>query len=276
MTELKGAVALVSGANSPMGIGAAIARILAGKGADCFLTYLRRPGQLKDIPAEEVETSRSPGWALYTAMSLRSPDDVLEEIRGAGGNAAAWEADLANPETIPLLFDKAEAVCGPVAILVNNAAHCPDADALLDLSASSIDATYAVNVRATLLLIAEFVRRYKKHELGWGRIINVSTGPAQEFAGQLAYGTSKAAIEAATRAIAHEIGPMGITVNAIAPGATQTGYIEAEAEEGLIPTIPLRRLGRPEDIANIVAFLASPEASWITGQVIRVTGGRDM
>jgi 3-oxoacyl-[acyl-carrier protein] reductase len=276
MTGLQGKVALISGANSPMGIGAAIARALSAKGVDCFLTYLRRPGQRKDIPAGEIEEAQTPGWALYTAMSLMPPDEVLNEIREAGGKAAAWEADLATAETIPMLFDKAEAEFGPVAILVNNAAHCPDAATLLDLTATSIDNTYAVNVRATLLLIAEFVRRYKKYQLGWGRIINVSTGPAQEFAGQLAYGTSKAAIEAATRAIAHEIGPLGITINTIAPGATQTGYIDKEAEEGLISTIPMGRLGEPKDIADSIAYLASSQASWITGQVIRVTGGREM
>jgi 3-oxoacyl-[acyl-carrier protein] reductase len=257
-------------------MGAAITRALSAQGVDCFLSFLRRPGLLKDIPAEEVEAAHSPGLALYTAMSLKPPDELLEEIRAAGGRAAAWEADLAEVENIQLLFDKAEAEFGPVAILVNNAAHCPDADTLLDLTASSIDDTYAVNVRATLLLIVEFVRRYKKHKLAWGRILNVSTGPAQEFAGQLAYGTSKAAIESATRAIAHEIGPLGITINTVAPGATQTGYIDKQAEEGLIPTIPMRRIGEPKDIADTISFLASPEASWITGQVIRVTGGRDM
>ncbi len=89
----------------------------------------------------------------------------------------------------------------------------------MDLTASWIDETYAVDVRATLLLITEFAKRHKKHQLSWDRMLNVGTGPAQEFVGQLAYGTSKAAIEAATRAIAHEVGLLGITVNAVAPGA---------------------------------------------------------
>lgn len=231
---------------------------------------------MKGIPEDELATASTPGWALYSAMALKSPDEVLEEIIATGGSAAAFEVDLAEPENIPMLFDEAEAQFGPVSVLVNNAAHCPDADTLLDLTAQTIDLTYAVNVRATLLLIAEFVRRYKKHNLESGRIINVSTGPAQEFSGQIAYGTSKAAIEAATRAIAPEVGPLGITINTVAPGATQTGYIDRESEEFLIPTIPMRRLGEPKDIASTVAFLASPEASWITGQVIRVAGGRDM
>lgn len=276
MTDLKGKVAIITGANCPMGIGAAIGRALATNGVYCFLTFLRRPGLGKDNPNERLKKASSPGWALYTAMGLKSADDVIEEITATGGSVAAWEADLAESDNIPALFDRAESQFGPVDILVNNAAHCPEADTLLDLTAQSIDLTYSVNVRATLLLITEFVRRYKKHRLQSGRIINVSTGPAQEFSGQIAYGTSKAAIEAATRGIAHKIGPLGITINTVAPGATQTGYISRELEEELIPTIPMRRLGEPKDIARTISFLASPEASWITGQVIRVTGGRDM
>jgi len=276
MLHLKGKVAIISGANSPMGIGAAIARVLSSEGAACFLTYLRRPGQLKEMPVDKLEAAEYPGWSLYTKLSMKSADEVVKEIIESDGDASAWEADLAEPENIPMLFDKVEAEFGPVDILINNASHCPDEDTLIDLTAQSIDLTYAVNVRASLLLMKEFVKRFKKHQLQSGRIINVSTGPAQEFSGQIAYGTSKAAIEAATRAIAPEVGPLGITINTVAPGATQTGYIDKETEEDLIPTIPMRRLGEPKDIASTVAFLASPEAGWITGQVIRVTGGRDM
>ena len=114
----------------------------------------------------------------------------------------------------------------------------------------NVKQTYAVNVRATLLLIAEFVERCKKDDRRYGRIINISTGTAQRFGGQITYGSSKAAIEAFTRSIVGDVGPVGITVNTISPGTTQTGYIDDETEEKLIPTIPLRRLGQPEDIAN--------------------------
>jgi 3-oxoacyl-[acyl-carrier protein] reductase len=208
MLILKDKVALISGANSPMGIGAAIARVLSSYGAACFLTYLRRPGQQKKIPADMLESADAPGWPLYAKMAMKSADEVVEEIIESDGEASAWEADLAEPENIPMLFDKVEAEFGPVDILVNNAAHCPDEDSLIDLTAQSIDQTYAVNVRASLLLMKEFVKRFKKYQLQSGRIINVSTGPAQEFSGQIAYGTSKAAIEAATRAIALEVGPL--------------------------------------------------------------------
>ena len=123
------------------------------------------------------------------------------------------------------------------------------------------------------MLIAEYVRRYQRRNSNWGRIINLSTDAAQVFAGQIAYGASKAAIEAFTRSIAIEVGPLGITVNTVAPGPVQTGYIPATSEAQLVPTIPLRRIGQPEDIADVIVFLASEQARWLTGQVIKVSGG---
>ena len=104
----------------------------------------------------------------------------------------------------------------------------------------------------------------------------MSTGPSQCFAGQISYGSSKAAIEAFTRSIAFEVEPLGITVNTVAPGATQTGYITVEDEQQLIPMIPLRRIGLPEDTVNTILFLASDKSSWTTRQIIRVNGGRDL
>ncbi len=125
-------------------------------------------------------------------------------------------------------------------------------------------------------MIAEYVQRYRRHGLTSGRIVNVSTGPAQKFAYQIAYGSSKAALEATTRAAAVEIGPLGITVNAVAPGPVQTGYISPESEAELVPKTPMARLGQPDDIANAIAFLCSDQAGYTSGQVLRVTGGRDL
>jgi 3-oxoacyl-[acyl-carrier protein] reductase len=101
----------------------------------------------------------------------------------------------------------------------------------------------------------------------------MSTDSAQTFSGEINYGASKAAIEAFTRSVAIEVGPLGIRVNTISPGPTQTGYISAEAEKELNERIPLKRIGTPEDIADVALFLASDQAQWVTGQVIKVSGG---
>lgn len=274
-TGLKGKVVLITGANNPIGIGAATARAFAREGASVFLTYFRVPKQKPEISDESISKATEPGDALYAAMRMKTAEEVLNSIRTVGGKAIAMEIDLTNADNVIVLFDKAEAEFGHVDILVNNAAHYSEADRITDLTAGVIDLTYAVNTRATLLLTAEFMRRHIKGDRKWGLIINLSTGPAQYFGSEVTYGTSKAAIEAATRAVCIELGPLGITVNCVAPGPTQTGYIDKKNEEKIIARSPIKRLGQPEDIANAILFLASDQASWITGQVIRVTGGRD-
>ena len=146
--------------------------------------------------------------------------------------------------TLPAaLFDAA----GRVDVLVNNAAHCELPDTIAEVRADSLDRHFAVNTQASAMLMAEFVRRYKARAGRTGRIVNVSTD-------------------------AIEVGHLGITVNAIAPGPVQTGWIGAELEAQVLPAIPLARLGTPMDIADAIVFLASKQAGWITGQVIQVAG----
>ena len=140
-----------------------------------------------------------------------------------------------------------------------------------------IDRTYAVNIRASVLLIKEFLKRYRISKREKGAVVNISTNAAQYFAGQIHYGASKAALEAYTRSLAVELGKYGIRVNAIAPGPVHTGipksYINPETEKMLIKRIPLGRCGHPDDIARAVRFLVSDDADWITGQVLCVDGG---
>lgn len=274
--KLEDKVVLVTGANNPSGIGAATARVFAKEGAKVFITYYRTSPEGYGVDYEEAKAASEPGMPLYHYLRTKNAKEVVDSIVADGGLTDAWETDLRHPDNVSNLLDRVESKFGSVDILVNNAAEYRNNDSIDTITAEDIEKTYSVNVKATLLLISEFVRRHKKYKKKWGRIVNLSTGPSQCFVGQISYGSSKAAIEAFTRSIAFEVGPLGITINTVAPGATQTGYITVEDEQKLIPTIPLRHLGLPEDIANTILFLASEKSSWTTGQIIRVNGGRDL
>jgi 3-oxoacyl-[acyl-carrier protein] reductase len=144
------------------------------------------------------------------------------------------------------------------------------------ITAESHDENFAVNSRAVALMIVEFAKRHIARNAEWGRIINISTDGAYAHPSNISYGASKLAMESYTRAAAHELGPYGITVNVISPGAVQTGWMPAEVKVELEKSYPLRRVGEPEDIANAVVFFASNQADWITGQVLQVGGGNRM
>lgn len=279
--ELAGRVALVTGANH--GIGAAVARQLARSGASVFLTYLRLPVP-DDI--EGIDDGTRLRYAQVRATA--SADDVAAAIRADGGDARAVEADLAAPETVPSLFDEAESAFGPVEILVNNADHCesdtflPDSvsgdlsgggDRIRPFTAERFDAHSAVNCRATGLMMAEMARRHVRHELTWGRVVNLSSDGAPAFAGEVSYGATKYAVEAMSRAAALELGRLGITVNVASPGPIQTGYITPDNMESTAQQTPLGRVGEPDDVAEVICFLCSDRARWLTGQVLYVGGG---
>lgn len=287
--QLSGKVAVVTGANNPRGIGAAIARALAVQGAALYVTYYRQ-----EIPAEVSREAESgiPGLSLYQWLSAKDAGEVIDDVRASGGHIEAWEVDLAVPAACAEVFDRAEKAFGPVEILVNNAAFwAPDSflpDGVIEgkpsagggpirtLDVQEHDRHFHVNVRAPALLIREFARRHIERDARWGRIINVSTDGASCFPTEVSYGASKYALESLTRSAAVELGPYGITVNVVAPGPTQTGYIAPQAEAALVQETPLRRIGDPADVADVVVFLASEQARWVTGQLIYVGGGHAM
>jgi 3-oxoacyl-[acyl-carrier protein] reductase len=259
-TGLADRVVLVTGANS--GIGAVIASAFARQGARVAVHFLAATAP----PAPPVRFE-------HEVLGRSTADAAVAKIRSAGGRAAAVAADLSDPCVVPALFDAIETELGPVEILVNNAAHCETPDTIATITPAAIDRHFAVNTRAPVLLIAEFVRRLDGRRGRGGSVVNISTDWARAFAGEIAYGASKAALEAFTRSLALELGPAGITVNAVAPGPVQTGYITPVMEREIVATIPLRRVGRPQDIADAVVFLASAQARWVTGQVLQVAGG---
>lgn len=280
-TGLSGKVALVTGANH--GIGEATAKAFAAQGARVFIHYLRAaaPSGSSTVDVEE------PGEALYGAQRAKGADELVQAIHTMGGRAASWEADLSEAENIPALFDRAEAAFGPVDVLVNNAAHWePDtfdssdqapidhfARPISPVTVESHDRHFAVNSRAVALMMAEFARRSIERDACWGKIINVSTDGAEGAPSEVSYWASKYALESYSRAAARELGRHGITVNIVSPGPIQTGYIIREHEQLLAKRIPLGRLGTPEDVADVMVFLASEQARWVTGQLLYVGGG---
>lgn len=244
MSRLAGRVAIVTGASR--GIGAATARRLAEDGATVVVNYARH--------AEAAQ-------------------QVVGQITASGGKAVAIQADIADLAQMRRLFAETQERFGRLDILVNNAgvAEFRPLDAIDE---THFDHQFALNTRGLLFAMQEAARRF---ETG-GRIINITSGAAQAAPpGTSVYSASKAAVEAMTKSIAAELGARQITVNVVAPGTTATDMLNSamppEAQQAMIASTPLGRLGQPEDIADVIAFLASDDARWITGQVIGVSGG---
>src|SRR5260370_35407545 len=269
-TGLEDKVVLITGGNH--GIGAAIARALAAEGAAVLINYLRMPPLGKqDHDNIEAGEPKTPGKVFNNTQRAWTADEVVQTIRDLGGRVDAVEADLAEPSTIPLLFDRAEALFGPVEVLINNADHCvadtfipqsllgPDNYApagyhVQTITAENHDRHFAVNSRAVALMMAEYARRHIERGAHWGRIINVSTDGGPCFPGGLSYVALQADQESFSRSAAVELGRFGITVNIVSPGPIQTGYITPQAEERLIAEIPLGRVGLPEELADLIVF----------------------
>jgi 3-oxoacyl-[acyl-carrier protein] reductase len=250
--SLAGRVALVTGATRTAGIGAAICRALAARGADVAFSH----------------------WTPYDSEEYgpidEEPRALLEELRGMGARAEGVEMDLSRPEAPEKLLDEVTALLGPLTILVNNAAYSTR-DGFENLDAATLDAHHAVNVRATALLSVGFARRYEGVA---GRIINLTSGQSLgPMVGEIAYAATKGAVEVLTSTLAAEVGHKNITVNAVNPGPTDTGWMTEEFKDELAAKFPGGKVGRPEDAARLVVFLASDEAAWITGQILHSEGG---
>jgi 3-oxoacyl-[acyl-carrier protein] reductase len=205
------------------------------------------------------------------------------ELPGAGHRAV--DVDVTDEASVAVLFDAAEQI-GPVTALicvaggtVNTRDYRPS---VADTTLADWQWTEALNTRGTFLCIREYLRRRRATPVPDGRIVTFASlaGQAPGSPTGIAYAAAKAAIIGLTRYVAQEVGPLGITVNAISPGAVGTSAfwttVSEQQGETLVPTIPLRRMGTPEDMAAAVAFLVSPAASYMTGCTLDVNGGRQM
>ncbi len=236
--------AIVTG--SSKGIGAAIARRLAADGFAVIVNY-----------ASGVEAAAA----------------VVKEIESAGGRAVAVKADIAATDGMKALFDSAEQAFGGVDVLVNNAGIM-QLSPIADTTDEAFERQVAINLGGVFRGVREAAQRLREG----GRIVNFSSSVVGLY--QPAYGVyaaTKAAVEAITHILAKELGPKGITVNAVAPGPVETELFMKGKSDDLLKAIigmnPLKRLGQPEDIAGVVSFLAGPDGGWVNGQILRANGG---
>ncbi len=244
MYSLQGHVALVTGASQ--GIGSACAKVLAASGAS-------------------------------VALAARSEDklkSVVEEIAAAGGKAAAFKLDVSSEEAIKATVKQIQAELGKIDILVNNAGITKDT-LMMRMKRADWDDVMATNLTAPFLLTKEIIPGMMKQR--WGRVINITSINGQMGApGQANYASSKAGLIGLTLSAAREFASRNITVNAVAPGWIETAMtsdLAQELKDSMIKQVPLGRAGSDLDVAHAVNFLASEEASYITGHVLNVNGG---
>ncbi|WP_253206018.1 3-oxoacyl-[acyl-carrier-protein] reductase [Clostridium estertheticum] len=245
---LKGKTAVVTGASR--GIGRAIALKLAKHGANVVVNYRN---------------------------SVDAVQEVVKEIEDLGVKVLAIQADISSYDDVENMIKKSVEEFGSIDILVNNAGITKDG-LLMRMKEADFDSVIDINLKGAFNCTRHVAAIMLKQRSG--RIINISSvSGITGNAGQVNYSAAKAGIIGMTKSVAREFGGRGVTCNAVAPGYIQTDMTEdlsAKVKDTIMSTIPLKRLGRPEDVANVVAFLATDEAAYITGQVINVDGGMAM
>lgn len=265
--ELRGKVAIVTGATRKRGLGRAIALCLARAGADVVVTGSSAPKSAAALPQDE----RDSGW--------RGLPDVVEEIRALGGRAHGIAADVAQTAQVERLMAETARVMGRIDILVNNAAY-PRGNDRVPLDALD-DALWRKIIDTNLtgtMLCSKYAARQMQRQGEGGSIVSISSGAAVKAPATFsAYAASKAGVHALNAVLAAELGPSGITANVVAPGFIDTARIdmlrEGDRWQRRLDTIPLRRAGSVEEIAQLVRYLCGPHARWISGEVFLINGG---
>ncbi|KFZ43693.1 oxidoreductase [Anoxybacillus flavithermus] len=254
MKILRGKKAVVTGVSRQNGIGAAICEALAEAGADIFFTYWSEYDQKMPWGIEQDE-----------------PLHIQRKLEALGIACHCVELDLAQCEAPKALLEQVREVFSVPDILVNNACYSVSLP-YSALTSDMLDRHYFVNVRAPIMLSVAFANMFEKPQ--GGRIIVMTSGQSLgPMPGESAYAATKGAIDAFVKTFAVEAAEKKITVNAINPGPTDTGWMDEELKQYLLPKFPFGRIGTPKDAARLVRFLASDEAEWITGQVIHSEGG---
>ncbi|MFJ6833143.1 SDR family oxidoreductase [Streptomyces sp. NPDC091209] len=232
-------------------------------------------GGSRGIGRESAERLAREGYAVVVnyAGNEAEADKAVAAIGEAGGKAVAFRADVAEEAEVAALFDTAEKAFGGVDVVVH-AAGVMTLAPLVDLDLDALDRMHRTNIRGTFVVDQQAARRLRPG----GAIINFSSSVlALAIPGYTAYAATKGAVEAMTLILAREMRGRDITVNAVAPGPTATAlFLDGKDEETIARMAaqsPLERLGTPEDIASVVAFLAGPGGRWVNGQVLRANGG---